>query len=113
MKGCLKVLGVFFVGFILLMIFLPDDVNEKEPEEADKMDAFYYAEQAVEGHLKAPSTAEFASYNPANITQEGNTFYVRSYVDSQNGFGAMVRSDFEVRVIFVDDKIQTRILKFE
>jgi hypothetical protein len=92
------------------MIFLPDDANEREP---DKMGAFYYAEQAVEGHLKAPSTAEFSSYNPANITQASDTFYVKSYVDSQNGFGAMVRSNFEVRVIFVDEKVQTRILKFE
>lgn len=112
MKGCLNVVGTIFLLFVIMFI-IASIFDTGEEEKPDKIGAFLYAEMAVENHLKAPSTAEFASYNPANVTQEGNTFYVLSYVDSQNGFGAMVRSNFEVRVIFVDEKIQTRILKFE
>jgi len=112
MKGCLNVVGIIFLLFVIMFV-LASVFDTGEEDKPDKIGAFLYAEKAVENHLKAPSSAEFASYNNSLVTQDQDTFYVQSYVDSQNSFGAMVRSNFEVRVIFVDEKIQTRILKFE
>lgn len=48
---------------------------------------------SAERQLKAPSTARYSSENirPGNNAQQ---FYVDGVVDSQNGFGAQVRSKY-------------------
>ena len=56
------------------------------------------AEGYVETILKSPSTAEFP-LRPTNYVQlAGNQYKVSSYVDSQNGFGATVRSTWEATI---------------
>jgi hypothetical protein len=56
-------------------------------------------EDYVKGQLKAPATAEFQSIFGRTIADEGNGRYgVSSYVDSQNDFGADVRTDFTCQV---------------
>lgn len=44
--------------------------------------------------LKAPSTAKFSQKRDVDDLGEGR-YRVRSFVDSQNGFGAMIRSNWE------------------
>lgn len=59
------------------------------------------AKQEITSVLKAPSTAEFSNYTVKNYgkTSEGNTIYtVEVDVDSQNGFGAIIRSRFKVSI---------------
>ena len=99
-----------FAIVIFMFVFVDNGETEDEPDE---ISAYVFAEKTIKPRLKAPSTAEFASFNNSEITRDRDTFYVRSYVDSQNGFGAMVRSNFEVRVFFKDGKAKTRILHFE
>ncbi len=58
------------------------------------------AEDAVSANLKAPATAEFApsgdwSYS-CEYGEPNCKFSVRAYVDSQNSFGALLRSNFTV-----------------
>ena len=58
------------------------------------------AEDVVSANLKAPATAEFAppgdcSYN-CEYGEPNCKFSVRAYVDSQNSFGALLRSNFTV-----------------
>lgn len=54
------------------------------------------AENYVEQVLKSPSTAEFPTleFNYADLGN--NTYQIISYVDSQNSFGAMIRSNWSV-----------------
>ena len=56
------------------------------------------AQLFVERHLKAPSTAEFPwGIDEYSIASLGDgRWKVSSYVDAQNGFGAMVRSRWNV-----------------
>lgn len=67
------------------------------------------AEDAVKANLKAPSTAKFPgvildadqwSFKATfKGTSDGNVLYqIQSYVDAQNSFGAMLRSNFVVTV---------------
>jgi len=64
--------------------------------------AFNFCKRAVEASLKAPSTAKFQSVLGATISQYGDeTFSVESYVDSQNGFGAMLRSNYICTVTYL------------
>lgn len=53
------------------------------------------AKRAIKDILKAPRTARFSDYRTAFVGTEGALciYAVRVTVDSQNGFGAMLRSD--------------------
>lgn len=60
-------------------------------------DAFYCATLIVESYLKAPSTAKFCEQSDATVTHLGNGEYmVTGWVDAENSYGAMIRSDFVV-----------------
>lgn len=57
------------------------------------------AHRLVTRRLKSPKTAEFPSYDEAITRHMGNCVHrVISYVDSQNGFGAMIRTTFAATI---------------
>lgn len=57
--------------------------------------AFVMSQSFVEDRLKAPSSAKFPWMHTATIIDQGaGKFVVSSYVDSQNSFGAMLRSNY-------------------
>ncbi|MBX3575474.1 MAG: hypothetical protein KF694_24290 [Mesorhizobium sp.] len=56
--------------------------------------AFAVSQDAVRAKLKAPSTASFP-WTPIRAQHTGDCkFQVLAYVDAQNGFGAMIRSNY-------------------
>lgn len=68
-------------------------INERDSKQ--RFDAYYYSVEEIKTKLKAPSTAKFASMRESVIQKNNKTKYtVISHVDSQNGFGAMVRTRF-------------------
>jgi len=70
----------------------------------DKFDAYAAAQEFVKKSLKAPSTASFPTTNEATVTDLGNgQWRVQAWVDAQNSFGAMLRSNFECTIKFSDD----------
>jgi hypothetical protein len=63
--------------------------------------AIYEAEDFIKDHLRAPTTASFPSEREFRVTRGGNCeFDVAGYVDSQNAFGAMIRSDVSIHLIY-------------
>lgn len=60
------------------------------------------AEDYVKKGLKSPSTAKFPGKifeaNEWSVGRKKDLVQVKSYVDSQNGFGAMIRSEFVVQM---------------
>jgi hypothetical protein len=60
-------------------------------------------EEAITNRLKAPATAEFSNFTKEEL--DGRLTAVRGTVDSENGFGAMIRSSFKCHVL--DDKEAT------
>mgnify|MGYP006290189853 CR=1 FL=1 len=107
--GCV----VFSVSLVTSAIFNGDDNNsstvivEKEEETYSDYDAYVNAQMILENFLKSPSTAEYPVASKATIkryTDDG--FRVESYVDSQNGFGAVIRSDWIVVFQFVEDSVK-------
>lgn len=110
------VLAILFSG--LVWIFQPKDrptvAEIPAPAPASKkvktipdrsIDAFTYAQIFVKENLKAPATAKFAGLGESRIERlpDGETYKVYSYVDSQNSFGAMLRSKYYVKVIVKSD----------
>lgn len=62
-----------------------------------RLGAFTAATMLVKENLKSPQSAIFPTYESYMVTKEGDKLYrVTSYVDSQNSFGAMIRTDFSL-----------------
>ncbi len=69
----------------------------------DRLMAWVMCQQFIEARLISPSSAEFPVMDTEatieRVADSGHQpwpYRVRSYVDSQNGFGAMIRKGFEV-----------------
>lgn len=61
--------------------------------------AYVYAEEAVKQKLKSPSTAKFPYYDTDSLSKSSDGSYtISSYVDSQNSFGAMIRSQWSCKM---------------
>ncbi len=63
------------------------------------------SQEFVKNSLKAPSTAKFPTINKSSSKAIGNCqFQVASYVDAQNGFGAMLRTHYTATILRHPDK---------
>jgi hypothetical protein len=55
------------------------------------------AQDRIKKVLKAPSTAKFPSITKWGFTKDNGVVTVSAYVDSENSFGAMLRSNFQIK----------------
>ena len=68
-------------------------------------DAIFMSRVFIEKRLKAPSTADFASYSNSSVTRTSTgTFLVSSYVDAQNSFGAKIRTHYTCELQYVGNE---------
>ena len=67
-----------------------------EKPKHDKLDAFAMAQDFVESNLKCPRTAKWPwiSYSEVTVHLGSGKYQISSYLDAQNGFGALVRIHF-------------------
>jgi len=84
-------------GFIALLAFATRGIGSSssraEPHSSDA--AWSICKQFVTDRLRAPKTAEFASMSDSRVLGGGGGEYeVHSYVDAQNGFGALIRNNY-------------------
>jgi len=64
-------------------------------------DAYVMSQDFIEQHLRAPASAKFPWMTDADVSVKylGDcTHEVRAYVDAQNGFGALIRSRYYVKL---------------
>ena len=72
----------------------------KAKPEHDKCSAYTMAQDFVTSRLKCPSTAKWpgiwagVSYSKVTFHLGNGRYQISSYLDAQNGFGAMVRVNF-------------------
>ena len=92
--GCLILIA--FIIFLVIYGSIGDDSeNGTAGWKEDKIAAYVMAKQFVEDRLVSPGSADFSSYSEANVIVLGEREYrVAGYVDSQNKFGAMLRSNY-------------------
>lgn len=67
----------------------------------DEIDADYQAQTYVRSLLKSPSSADFGVGKVVEFGEK--KFSIDSYVDSQNGFGSMVRTYYSCTITYSDD----------
>lgn len=68
-------------------------------EKQEKDDVFGAAQQMVDDHLKSPGSAKYPDFDASFVTiTSPNNYSVTSFVDSQNNFGALIRSNWAVKM---------------
>ena len=74
--------------------------KEEQGSTSSKMDAYSMAQQFVTDTLKSPASAKYPDYDEEYVQLTGdNTYSVAAYVDSQNSFGALIRTSWTATVI--------------
>ena len=66
--------------------------SNNDSDTPSDTDARFMCRQFVEDRLKSPATADFTDETVTTLS--GDRFRVTGLVDSQNSFGALVRSNF-------------------
>lgn len=77
----------------------PVQRTAEEITNQKKYDFAALAKQEVEFRLKAPSTAKFNT--SPTITEENGTYSIKSWVDSENSYGAMIRSTWSAKAHYI------------
>jgi hypothetical protein len=91
---------------LIIMVLVPTlcQMSTESTKLTSGEGAYYACQEFVTKRLKSPSTAEFARYSDDQVRSWiDGTYTVTSYVDAQNGFGAMIRSTYTCKVIRSDN----------
>ncbi len=105
------ILGLLVVGMIVNAIMPSSSVpnsNEQVTKNREIISTVF-AKEVIKGILKSPSTAKFVDVMAYELSNEKDVWAVNGYVDSQNSFGAMIRSQWEVQLDYRDGKDGTVI----
>lgn len=118
-----KVIAVLFIGMVGSCVIgkaiapkeqTPAPVKTEyelaaEKREETKANVKYNARRYVELTLKAPSTAKFpydGEFSAWQTPESKDVWEVTGYVDAQNSFGAMIRSNWYVKIFVVGGSYQ-------
>jgi len=84
-------------------------------EEFGKLEAYVASQLEVENYLKAPATADFPVFEDTFVYQvDDKNFNIRAWVDSENSFGAMIRTTYTCKVEYLgNDKYRVYDINFE
>ena len=110
--GCLVVIIIFFIIIFVGLIGVFDDSKSSISDSGNKSTqikqdstsesmAYAQSQHYVKAILKSPSSAKFPWTDYNYKKYEGNKYLISSYVDSQNSFGAMIRSDYAVVLTYL------------
>ena len=105
---------VWFIAFVILLNIATrinwgfDKKSEKaveieKPKEVNNIKLYLVAQRAVKNNIKSPSTAKFPYSNEAVFVggMTDSIYSVKCYVDSQNSYGVMIRSNFDAQLKYV------------
>jgi len=105
-KGC-GCAGLFIVVVIFGLIFLSGYEENTVPDkrEFSKNEALTMSQLFVKDQLISPASAEFGYGEDQVFQKNDSTFIIESYVDSQNSFGAMLRSRYVCTLYFDQNEV--------
>lgn len=108
-KSIPQLIVVGLLGLIFSFQSCSMDTEKPLSERYTKIQAKVFAETQVKTRLKSPSTAEFNWNADDNIEKVNDTtFLVTGYVDSQNSFGAALRSNYSCTIVYLDKEKMVR-----
>ena len=101
-RGCLDFVALIVTGLVISVIFATcsgggsGGSSPKAPDKLDEWSAQVACQDTIKDRLKAPATAQFDNW--IRSANADGTYTITGTVDSQNAFGAMLRSKFSCRV---------------
>lgn len=103
-SSLVAIIPIAIAAILFIVIFL----SKSPAPDSTREDAIYASMELLKQKLKAPSTADFPSVSKARYSIEminDETIYVvSSYVDAQNSFGAMIRTNYTIKMRKSGDK---------
>lgn len=97
-----KILLVIIVLSVIPFFFVDFDKSVYDSEENIIKRAAMTSQTFASQYLKAPATADFPYYGSVHVKNMGNhTYEINSYVDSENSFGAKIRTGYKCIVKYV------------
>jgi len=101
-----KKIPLLMLILVSLILFLQCNTDPNYTDNQIKagkgdIDAYVMANAFVKERLKSPASADFPYYHERGISIKflgDNTYSVSGYVDSQNSFGALIRTDYYCKV---------------
>lgn len=88
----LLIIFLLFIGISVVMGLLNPSRPIWEPSDVD---ICVYSQMRIEEQLKAPSTAKHPACSLWKLTNSGSQYNFSSYVDAQNSFGVMIRTNYK------------------
>ncbi len=80
---------------------IPNNIPSQTQQKDLSITAFVISKNFISTALKSPSTADFPFSDFTANNLGGNRYAVNSYVDSQNSFGAMIRNNWQVTLLYM------------
>ncbi|MFW6121310.1 MAG: hypothetical protein ACOC80_10500 [Petrotogales bacterium] len=111
--GCAIAIFIIIVFSVTMCNIKCDNESSDKP---DRIEAFLISQQFVENYLKAPGSVEWPSItdNKVRINNiDDNIWEVYSYVDSENSFGALIRTIYFCKIQYNKDKDNWTLLEIE
>ena len=101
------VIGIFVIFIFSIIISMSGTggggsvANTSGSKKVEGSEAFIIAQSYVKSALKSPSTADFPTFDYSVQKISEDEFKITSYVDSQNSFGAEVRTSWTAITLYV------------
>lgn len=105
------ILLVLLIVSIVLIVLLKGFINFIKaktiiPDSATIHNIYQIFCNQVKAGLKAPATAVFCNENELLIKENNGKYYVSGWVDSQNSFGAMIRTQINnFKIVNINGKL--------
>ncbi|MCE0853883.1 hypothetical protein LU689_28660 [Pseudomonas asiatica] len=83
------------------------EIDQAKKDCENSSMAYVMSQEFVKQRLKSPASADFPYLNNRDVMSVANhdcTFYVSSYVDAQNGFGAKIRTYYKATMKYERDR---------
>lgn len=78
-----------------------DNIRHYFMTNEEENDYIAYSKKVItEGLLKSPSSAKFPTVSHWTVKKEKGNVIIKSYVEAQNSYGVMIKSNFQIKMDF-------------
>ena len=112
--GAGKAILFLILAFGALAIFgiIAEQFGNATSSTADHQRAAFRAcQEFIEKRLRAPASAKHPAFDDASVSNQHPIYVVTSQVDSQNAFGALLRTQYTCEVERIDTSFRLVSLK--
>lgn len=97
--AAIKLLFILFCIVVAICIIVKTfsnsgETSSKSSSKDYKLEAYVMSQDFIKDYLTNPTTTKFPNYSKVNIVQTNSRFKVEAYVESENSFGTIVKTNY-------------------